>query len=346
MAGSNYVYADSVTINSTNRYDSLLPERNYASLHAGIFLDVLDIENNFRQSRNMQKTMSKLLRIAGMKKAIRNNSLGTRLLLDLANISTRLKMYPLAIKCYDQAIRIKRQKERFAYSGGQNNTDTINDLRLNVVDTLDIIHHVSLPILESLPVMSGDIQCSFQDGKTASSYAIIVHVKQPVPGKRKAFCHINNVGHTFITLVKLNDDNSSVSRSFGFYPAKKSFLSATPVHPDDISVIKDDALHPWDETVAKFISERKFNRILSNLEKFSRKHYNLNQNNCTDFGLSEALIAGINIKETSGSWPLGKGNNPANAGQSLLEKKFENQDPEYPETFSINESQVSFDDAN
>jgi hypothetical protein len=311
-----------------------------------MFLDVLDAENNFRQSGNLEKTMSKLLRIAGMKKKLRSNTLGTRLLLDLANISTRLKMYPLAMKCYSQVDRIKKEKEIFTYVADQNINDTTNYLRFFMVDTSEIISHSYLPLMESLPVLSSNIQCSFQDGKTASSYAIIVHVKQPIPGKRKAFCHINNVGHTFITLVKLNDDNSSISRSFGFYPAKKSFLSATPVHPNDIAVVKDDALHPWDETVAKFISQKKFNLILSNLEKFSHTHYNLNKNNCTDFALSEAAIAGINIKETSGSWPLGKGNNPANAGQSLLEKKFENQDAEYPETFSINESQILFDDSN
>lgn len=294
----------------------------------------------------MQKTMSKLFRIAGMKKTVRNNKLSIRLLLDLANISTRLKMYPLAMKCYGQAIRIKQEKDFSTYEASQDIKDTINYLRLMIADTLDIIRHSSNPVTESPLVLFSDIQSSFQDGKIASSYAIIVHVKQPVPGKRKAFCHINNVGHTFITLVKINNDNSSVSRSFGFYPAKKAFLSATPLHPFDIAVIKDDAFHPWDETVAKFISEKKFNRILSNLKKFSRERYNLNRNNCTDFGLSEALIAGIDIKEAGGTWPLGRGNNPANAGQSLLEKKFENQDIEFREIFSINQSQILFDDSN
>ena len=110
---------------------------------------------------------------------------------------------------------------------------------------------------ESFPVLSRDILNSFQDGKTATAYAIILHVKQPIPGRGKAFCHFNNVGHAFITLVKLNVDNSTVSRSFGFYPAKKSFLSATPVHPGDQSVIKDDALHPWDEDGCKIHFRKK-----------------------------------------------------------------------------------------
>ncbi len=346
MAVSGYAQAGSNNPHFAIRhYDSLLPERNYESLHAGKFLEVLDAENSFRQSGNMQKTMMKLLRIAGMKKILRNKTLGSRILMDVANISTRLKMYPLAMKCYSQAMRIKREKGVFS-NDVQHTADITNDLRISDDDSLEINLHAALPLTESLPVLCPDIQCSFQDGKAAAAYAIILHVKQPISGKRKAFCHINNVGHSFITLVKLNDDNSSVSRSFGFYPAKKTFLSATPVHPGDQSVIKDDALHPWDESIVKFISEKKFSRLLANLEKFSRARYNLNRNNCTDFGLSEALIAGIEIKETSGEWPLGKGNNPANAGQSLLEKKFENKDPEFPEIFSINENQVLFEDLN
>ncbi len=347
MAISGYAQAGSNNPHFAIRhYDSLLPECYIESLHAGKFLEVLDAENSFRQSGNMQKTMMKLLHIAGMKTNLRNKTLRSRILLDIANISTRLKMYPLAMKCYSQAIRIKRQKEFFSNTDLQYPTDITSDLRLAGADSSEINFHAALPLTESMPVQAHDILCSFQDGKAAASYAIIVHVKQPISGKRKAFRHINEVGHSFITLVKLNDDNSSVSRSFGFYPAKKAFLSATPVHPGDQSVIKDDALHPWDESVAKFISEKKFHRILANLEKFSRAQYNLNRNNCTDFGLSEALIAGIEIRETSGKWPFGKGNNPANAGQSLLEKKFENKDPELPEIFAINENQGLFEDLN
>jgi hypothetical protein len=327
-------------------YDSLLPQRIYTNLPTPPFLELLDAENSFQQAGNAQKTMFRLLRIAGMKKAILNSTGRSRILLDLANISIRLKMYPLAMKYYRQAIRQNQKKLKSPYIDNQNMVDTIGYAQLLQIDTLVVNHMFFGRVLESFPVQTQDIQSSFDDGKTAVSYAIIVHVKQPVPGHRKAFCKINNVGHTFITLIKLNDDNSYVSRSFGFYPAKKSFLSATPVHPSDSAVIKDDALHPWDETVSKFISEKKFNRILVNLEKFSHTRYNLNKNNCTDFGLSEALIAGINIKETSGRWPLGKGNNPANAGQSLLEKKFENLDTEYPQTITVNESETILDESN
>jgi len=91
-------------------YDSLLPEKNYSDLHAGTLLDLLDAENNFVRAGNVKKTLLKLLRIAGTKNSLRNNTLGAQLFLDLANMSTRLKLYPLAMKCYNQAIRINRKK--------------------------------------------------------------------------------------------------------------------------------------------------------------------------------------------------------------------------------------------
>ena len=87
-AASGYVHAASGNTPSIMRkYDSLLPEGNDQRFHAVLFLDVLDAENNFRESGNMQRTMMKLLRIAGMKKTLRSNTPRTRLLLDIANIS-------------------------------------------------------------------------------------------------------------------------------------------------------------------------------------------------------------------------------------------------------------------
>jgi hypothetical protein len=335
------VKANDVICNSERRiYDSLLPERDFTSLHVSTFLELLDAENNFKRGGSAEKTILKLLRVAGTKNSMQNHRLGARIFFDLANFSTRLKLYPLAMKCYGQAIRLNKKK---IWPSDIYKTDTTLYSGIIQTDTLEITHVPPFPTLGSMPVQSEDIMCSFQDGKTAVSFAIFIHVKQPIRGRRKAFTGINNVGHTFITLVKLNSDNSSVSRSFGFYPAKKHFLSATPVQPGDNPVFKDDAVHPWDEVIGKFITEKKFNRILAKLEKFNHTRYNLNKNNCTDFGLNEALIAGFEIKETVGSWPLGKGNNPANAGQSLLEGKYKNTDPEYPETLVVNEGQDSFD---
>lgn len=178
----------------------------------------------------------------------------------------------------------------------------------------------------SEPIMGYSISKAFDDGKNSGAYAIIIHVKQPAAGRRKAFTGINNVGHTFVTLVKYNSDSTCVAHSFGFYPQKNSFLSATPLHPASSSVFKDDAVHDWDEAVGKFISEKRFKKLIRLISKFEEKKYDLNSNNCTDFGLYAAGVAGISIGSTMGTWPLGRGNNPANAGQSILEGKFINSD--------------------
>jgi hypothetical protein len=66
------------------------------------------------------------------------------------------------------------------------------------------------------------------------------------------------------------------------------------------------------------------------LQSYEGRAYHLNHNNCTDFGLAMARLGGIDIADTRGTWPLGRGNNPANAGQSLLELKINNSDEECP----------------
>ena len=130
----------------------------------------------------------------------------------------------------------------------------------------------------------------------------------------------------FITLIKYNSDAAYTSRTFGFYPDKDNFLSATPIIPTSSSTFKDDQQHDWDEMIAKFIPRRSFNRILRMVKKYSKTKYNLNKNNCTDFGLCIANVAGIQIEDTHGSWPLGSGNNPGFAGQSISDDKVLNDD--------------------
>jgi hypothetical protein len=244
----------------------------------------------------------------------------TKLFNDLAVVSARLKLYPLAMKCYFKA--------NFPDSvpGGIGEVNFLQDTLWN-----EPVFGLQSPLVESIPVKNGDIRASFfEDKRTASAYAILVQVKQPAPGKRKSHTGINNVGHMFITLIKYNTDSSVVYRSFGFYPKKASILSATPLHPSSPSVFKDDARHEWDELAGKFISPRRFKKIIEVLQSDEGRAYHLNHNNCTDFGLTIARLGGIAIDETRGTWPLGRGNNPANAGQSLLERKVSNVDEECP----------------
>lgn len=296
------------------------------------------IEDNV-DYRDYRKTMRQFLRVLKVNRAFRNKRYKAKLYNDLANISARLKLYPLAMQfCYQE---MQVENTEVTMPGEDTNPD----------NTEDSSYSVSIPAIsfsadsteqnadpgnnESEPVTANEILGSFEDDKEASEYALIVHVKQPVHGKRKAFTGIDNVGHMFITLIKYNTDKSYVVRSFGFYPQKNSFFSATPFHPAAPPVFKDDALHDWDEAVGKFISCKRFVKIIKLLTKYECKMYNLNQNNCTDFGLTIASLSGISILDTNGKWPFGKGNNPANAGQSILEDKIFNESPENKEGIFI-----------
>jgi hypothetical protein len=271
----------------------------------------------------------------------------------LANIFTRLKMYPLAMKCYFKTLPVEVETSsddfeqpdtsEFNASGQQNSdpsfaliniqadTAVVGLLAINSRDeqllTADTGNYTYTgKEIQSKPEEVCNITDPFDDGKEASAYALMIHIQQPLSGKRKIFTKLSRVGHTFITLIKYNTDSTSVSRSFGFYPRKDHFLSATPLFPTTKSVFKDDERHNWDETIGKFISERKFKKILQVIKDYDQKRYNLNKNNCTDFGLNLAGTAGIKIMDTKGSWPFGRGNNPANAGQSILEGKVLNMD--------------------
>jgi len=265
----------------------------------------------------------------------------------LAVAFTKLRLYSLAMKCYFKTLTIENTIDTLKYKplvtasveGKQLITDNFSRQRdsLAVEDSVATgimnIHSSDISLVnkdstsyngdaevESPRVKATDIVNPFEDGKKAAAYALLIHVRQPLSGKPKVHV-LNNVGHTFITLIKYNTDSTIVSRSFGFYPKKNFLLAATPLFPSSPSTFKDDGLHSWDEISGIFISKRRFNRMLAVVKKYDNKKYQLSHTNCTDFGLEMAAEAGITITDTEGKWLLGHGNNPACTGQSMLEGK-------------------------
>jgi len=238
----------------------------------------------------------------------------------LANLFTKLRLYPLAMKCFFKTVRL-----------GIDSIST-GDIPFTAMDDSSLEKQESLlgsdtdKVIKSEPISTEAITETFDDGKNAIAYAIIFHVKQPVRGKPKVFTKLSNTGHTFITLIKYNSDSTYAAVSFGFYPKKKNPLSATPIIPSTPSTFKEDSEHNWDEVLGKFISKRRFNKLLELTQQYHNVAYHLCKNNCTDFGLKAADIAGLQISDTKGSWPLGSGNNPGTTGQSLLQGKFKNAD--------------------
>jgi hypothetical protein len=280
--------------------DSLLPVttgRTIEGLDQAAMTELLDIESNYGRSGDHRKALARLLEMAGARVALYTKKVRFRLFGDLAKVSARLRMYPLSMRSY--------------YNACEGETALPKDSGL----------YREMPVTQSVQADPDSLIADFGDGKESGFYAMLLEVKQPVAGKRKAFVHFSNVGHTFVTLIKYNRDGSIVSRSFGFYPRKTGILSATPLHPSASSVFKDDSRHEWDEAVGRLLSLQQFEAILRVLKSYDRRRYHLSHSNCTDFGLDAAWAAGIGVRDAIGRWPLGHGNNPGSAGQSLLEGK-------------------------
>ena len=290
---------------------------------------VESLTSTIKKPQERRKLMIYLKQLTSNTNANYNKS-GGRFYYHLANTFARLRFYPLAMKCFLKAIKYRQETDTLTSTdiiSGTDSTDmdsgylSVNSNDDSVVNKQPFAAESIAAAQKSKAINIQRIINTFNDGKKAAAYAILFHVKQPVPGKRKIF-KFANTGHTFITLIKYNTDSTYVSLSFGFYPHKDNVLSATPLEPSTSSIFKDDSNHQWDEVLGKFISKRRFDKILTLAGRYSEMKYHLSKNNCTDFGINAAALAGIEISDTSGKWPFGGGNNPAVTGQSILQHKF------------------------
>jgi hypothetical protein len=299
-----------------------------------------------------RRALMKHLREMNIGTDMEANRSNKKLLFNLANTFARLKLYSLAMKCFFKTLQYNKADQleqadtlttATPLPPDSLNADVTNldERYLNFNDKDDtLLNHqpaLQLPLTDKEPrspkITYQHIVESFKDGKKAVAYAMLIHVKQPVGGKAKVY-KFTNSGHTFITLIKYNSDSTYVSLSFGFYPDKQHPFAGTPLFPSSHSTFRDDAEHKWDEVAGKFISKRRFEKILALTKNYDGIKYHLSKNNCTDFSLNAALFADLSIKETTGKWPLGHGNNPGITGQSMLQGKIaDGNKPDLEEVF-------------
>ncbi|RWY47985.1 hypothetical protein [Mucilaginibacter gilvus] len=289
-----------------------------------------------------RNALMKHLREMNISTDLEANRSNKKLLYNLASTFARLKMYSLAMKCFFKTLQYNKADQpdeadtlasTTALPPDSLSADVANldERYLNFNDKDDtVLNHqpaLQLPLNDKEPrspkITYQHIVETFKDGKKAVAYAMLIHVKQPVGGKPRVY-KFTNSGHTFITLIKYNRDSTYVSLSFGFYPDKNHPFAGTPLFPSSNSTFRDDAEHKWDEVAGKFISKRRFEKILALTKNYDGLKYHLSKNNCTDFSLNAALFADLSINETTGKWPLGHGNNPGITGQSMLQGKITN----------------------
>jgi hypothetical protein len=331
---------------STADYDikkNLLPAESKASALANKtriaaegninFLENMETHLSSRQER--KALMGYLKEFSTVGNEINYNRSRVKIYYKLANVFARLRMYPLAMKCFFKTMQYKKSQQapdlQIKTLADSVSADTLSvDSSLNTRYLAINAKDDSIFVNDPKPLALNDkaeekskavtyqrIVNTFNDGKKAIAYALLFHVKQPVPGKPRIF-KIVNTGHTFITLIKYNTDSTSVSISFGFYPQKDNLFSATPLDPSCSGTFKNDNGHNWDEVMGKFISKKRFDKILLLTKSYDGLEYHLSKNNCTDFAIKAASYAGFGVSNTKGSWPLGHGSNPAVTGQSII----------------------------
>lgn len=322
---TTYVDEQAFAASKTAKAVSIFDDNNEKSLQQKVTISL----NSSKERRQLMDYLKQL-------EVDENGSIGNesknKTLFKFANLFARLKLYPLAMKCFFKTLQKEKKQgnnEEAAFLDSlQDDDQQAFDLPIDTKDdSLAYVQNMQVRTEKSPRTTYENISNTFNDGKQAVAYALLFHVKQPAPGKKKVHV-LANTGHTYITLIKYNTDSTYVSCSFGFYPKKDHLFSATPWFPSTSSQFKDDASHKWDEIVGKFISKRKFDRILKLTKQYNDVDYHLSYNNCTDFSLQAANVAGISISKTDGKWFMGHGNAPGTTGQSIINGGYSTTDGE------------------
>ncbi len=144
------------------------------------------------------------------------------------------------------------------------------------------------------------------------SATITVYAQQPDPGDDDAWVTSWGggafVGHTFISISQ--NGNTSV---FGFYPSTDD---TTPQSPPEDSAIGEDSGHTFNVSISVTVPGNVLNSILQYAINYEGT-YDLDNYNCTDFGLGIGNLAGLNLPDCYGSWPFGGGSNPGALGEYI-----------------------------
>lgn len=172
-----------------------------------------------------------------------------------------------------------------------------------VIDDLEIVTVVLSP---DAPIadMEEYLEC-FDETQSAQ---FTIYVDQPKAGESDTWTTGNDkAGHAFISLTQGN-----LTRTWGLYPSG----NANPFSPTDPHAFGNNSQNQFDVSITLTINSTSLQNILNNARNYN-SNYNLNSNNCTDYAIQAAALAGINLPDPQGTWPNGSGSNPGTFGQAL-----------------------------
>ena len=141
------------------------------------------------------------------------------------------------------------------------------------------------------------------------SATLTVYARQPVPGSNATWSLNGGVGHTFISISQ-----NGITRVFGFYPT-----SGVSIIRNAMGMFGDNSQTPYTVSITTTITGTNLNNLLQYTYANSSSTYDLNNYNCTDFGIGAAAAAGLHLPDTYGVWGAGYGggSNPGNLGQDM-----------------------------
>jgi hypothetical protein len=171
----------------------------------------------------------------------------------------------------------------------------INEPNVAFADTPD------LPIID----MSTYLECF----DTSQPAIITIYVDQPIADNPATYSGAGVIGHTFVSI----EQGGNIS-SFGFYPNSGNIYPI--VNEQANSVMGNDESHTFDVSISIEVDGTTLQDIIDSSVNFNNT-YDLNDYNCSDFGIEIANLAGINLTEADGSWPGGGGSNPGTLGQEI-----------------------------
>ncbi len=185
-------------------------------------------------------------------------------------------------------------------SGSGSHGGSIGTLAPNVI--------LAAPPTNQIANISDHLKCYDRtQGATFSVYAA-----QPRPGTRQTWSGnmlSPNVGHTFVSITQ-----GGITRVMGFYPA----LGISPLNPSGPSVLSDDSDHDYSVRINFTLTPSQLANLLAYISAYPGA-YDLNNYNCTDFGIGASGAAGFPLPATDGSWGPGPnhGRNPGGLGQDM-----------------------------
>ena len=153
-------------------------------------------------------------------------------------------------------------------------------------------------------------------------FTLTLYAKQPNVNTRDPFSGNPitgvDVGHTFVSMAT-NFGGLDKNITFGFYPSSTVDLNIRIAPMETV----DDSNKPYDSSVEIQLTCDDFNTALNNsIISSANTNYDLNNYNCTDFGISVANSVGLGVTDTSSPWVYlgkvyGNSSNPGDLGEDI-----------------------------